>query len=68
MPTRRTRKIAKESEDQPWLTVADVAGRFQVTERTVRNWIRSGLLVAKKLGGVVRIHPDEVRRLAKPEK
>ena len=37
--------------DDVWLTVKDVARRFQVTERTVRNWLRSGLLVASKLGG-----------------
>ena len=53
--------------DDVWLTVKDVALRFQVTERTVRNWLRSGLLVASKLGGRVRVDPVEVRRFSKPK-
>ena len=53
---RRYDMVAK-NEDQPWLTIKDIARRFQVTERTVRNWLRSGLLVASKLGGRIRFDP-----------
>ena len=51
--------------DDVWLTVKDVAHLFQVTDRTVRNWLRAGLLVGSKLGGRVRIDPAEVRRFSK---
>lgn len=54
--------------EEVWLTVKDVARRFQVTERTVRNWLDAGLLVGSKLGGRVRIDPDEVRRFSKSTK
>ena len=53
--------------DDVWLTVKDVARLFQVTDRTVRNWLRAGLLVGSKLGGRVRIDPAEVRRFSKPK-
>lgn len=36
---------------QTWLTVADVAKLLQVTEETVRRWIRAGELSALNLGG-----------------
>lgn len=39
------------STRQTWLTVADVARRLQVTEETVRRWIRAGDLSALNLGG-----------------
>jgi exodeoxyribonuclease V alpha subunit len=51
--------------DDVWLTVKDVARLFQVTDRTVRNWLRTGLLLGSKLGGRVRIDPAEVRRFSK---
>lgn len=36
-------------------TTHDVAVRYGVTERTVRNWCRRGRLPAYKTGGVWRI-------------
>ena len=51
-----------KNEYEPWLTVKDYARLLQVTERTVRNWIKSGLLRHKRIGGRIRIHPDEVRK------
>jgi excisionase family DNA binding protein len=55
-----------------FLTVAEVAERLRVTERTVRNWISKGYLVAYRLDGVVRISSVdldrfiEVRRIKLP--
>lgn len=37
------------------LTPADVAEEFQVTERTVYEWLRSGELTGAKLGGMWRV-------------
>jgi excisionase family DNA binding protein len=44
------------------LSVTEVAERLGVTQRTVRNWIRKGDLVAYRLGGVVRISPVDLDR------
>jgi excisionase family DNA binding protein len=49
----------RNEDDRPWLTVADVARRSRVTERTVRSWISDRLLPASKHGTRVRIHPDD---------
>jgi excisionase family DNA binding protein len=34
-----------------WLTVEDVASRLQVSQETVRRWIRAGRLPVLELGG-----------------
>lgn len=34
-----------------WLSLHDVAQRTGVTPRTVRRWLRSGLLPGRQLGG-----------------
>lgn len=47
----------------PWLTVREVADQLQVTEETVRRWIRRGELGALELGGprtVYRIRTDDL--------
>lgn len=49
---------------RPFLTVAEVAARLGIDERTVRRWILSGRLPAVQLGGPrapVRIPSDELR-------
>ena len=38
------------------MTVAEVARKSRVTQRTVRNWIKHQLLKATKHGGRVLIH------------
>lgn len=40
-----------EPEGVEWLTVQQVAARFQVHEETVRRWIRDGELPVLDLGG-----------------
>jgi excisionase family DNA binding protein len=42
-------------DDQKFFTIAEVAECLHVSTRTVRRWIRSGDLVAHRVGGVVRI-------------
>ena len=41
--------------DERYYTVAEVAARYKVDKRTVRNWIRRGWLRAIKKGRVVRV-------------
>ena len=37
--------------DDKWFTVEQIAERLQVTEETVRRWLRSGELVGQSFGG-----------------
>jgi excisionase family DNA binding protein len=46
--------------DQSLLTVEQVAGEFQLTTQTIRNWIRSGALAAVKVGHVYRIKREDI--------
>ena len=45
----------------PWLSIRDVAARWQVCDRTVRRHIDSGLLPARKLGRLIRINEQDLR-------
>jgi excisionase family DNA binding protein len=47
----------------PLITIADAAAFFAVSKRTIFNWIKGGLLAAKKIGGVVRIRRADVEKL-----
>jgi excisionase family DNA binding protein len=38
-------------ERERWLTVAEIAERLQVSEVTVRRWLREGALAGRQLGG-----------------
>lgn len=42
------------------LSVAEVASRLGVHERTIRRLIQSGRLPAKRIGRVLRIDPDHL--------
>lgn len=51
--------------DSNWLTVTDVAEFLQVTEETVRRWIRRSELPALNLGGPragYRVYPSDLER------
>ena len=37
--------------DERWFTVEQIAERLQVTEQTVRRWLRSGALVGRNFSG-----------------
>jgi len=50
--------------DKPLMTVAEVAERFRVDQRTVRTWISDGRMACVRLpSGRIRIHYTEVQRL-----
>ena len=47
--------------DEPQLlTVEQVASEFQLTSQTIRNWIKSGVLSAVKIGHVYRLRREDV--------
>lgn len=43
--------MSEEVREETWLTVEQVAQHLQVTEETVRRWIRRGDLYALNVGG-----------------
>lgn len=50
-----------------FLTIAEVADMFAVTQRTVRNWITEGKITAYRLGGrLIRIDPRSIDLLYEP--
>lgn len=49
--------------DEKLLSVSEVADEFQVTDQTIRNWIRSGALKAIKIGRDHRIRREDVDEL-----
>jgi excisionase family DNA binding protein len=42
-------------------TILAVAESLDVSDRTVRRWIRKKMLIAYKIGGIVRIAEDDLR-------
>ena len=54
-------KVVKSDIPSPWLSIRDVATRWQVCDRTVRRHIDSGLLPARKLGRLIRINEQDLR-------
>jgi excisionase family DNA binding protein len=51
----------RQTDDDLW-DVADVARYLKVSEATVRNRIRDGEMPFRRVGGLIRFVPDEVRR------
>jgi excisionase family DNA binding protein len=51
----------RQTDDDLW-DVADVARYLKVSEATVRNLIRDGEMPFRRVGGLIRFVPDEVRR------
>ena len=49
---------------QTMWTVGEVADYLQVTERTVREWIKLKRLEAVKIGSQWRVHRKEVDRIS----
>lgn len=49
------------------LTVADLAAKLKVNKVTVRRWIKSGTLAAKKVGKEYRIPAAAVIKLVTPK-
>jgi excisionase family DNA binding protein len=48
-----------------WLTVEQIAIIIRISPSTVRRRIKDGTIRSVKLGRLVRIHPDEIGRLAR---
>ena len=46
--------MAEWSDDERWFSVADVAGRHKISERTLRAAIASGALRVVRLAGLRR--------------
>jgi excisionase family DNA binding protein len=46
--------------DEEIITVEQLAGELQLTPQTIRNWIRTGILPAVKVGHVFRIKRSDV--------
>ncbi len=49
--------------EDPFLTVAEVAELLKINQQTVRNWIDAGSLPAVKLGRRVRIKRADLDRI-----
>jgi excisionase family DNA binding protein len=52
-----------ESEEESFLTVAEVAGMLKLNQQTVRNWIDQGSLPALRVGRRVRIKRSDFERV-----
>jgi excisionase family DNA binding protein len=52
----------------PWCSVRQVANSFDVSELTVRRWIASGALAARKSGRVWKIDRHELIGLIDPDR
>lgn len=48
------------ADDEKLLSASEVAKEFQVTDQTIRNWIKSGALKAIKIGRDHRIRREDV--------
>jgi excisionase family DNA binding protein len=51
---------ATRYQPQPLLSVADIADRLKLSEKTVRRWIERGDLPAHHLGRAVRVSEDDL--------
>jgi excisionase family DNA binding protein len=47
--------------DRPLLTVREAAARLRVSEKTVRRLIGAEILPALRIGGSIRVDPDELQ-------
>jgi excisionase family DNA binding protein len=50
-PENPTVSIDVRESDPPWMTTADVAALYRVSERTVRQWCEKGYLQAQRVPG-----------------
>lgn len=50
------------ADGEPWFTPETLASHLQVSERTVRNWVRQGRLPSYKIGRSRRFDPADVER------
>lgn len=51
-----------------WLSVTEFAARAGVSTKTVRRWIKAGLITAVRIGPkLIRINPNDLTRLSNAE-
>jgi excisionase family DNA binding protein len=55
--------VASTGDEDPFLTVAEVAALLKLNQQTVRNWIDQGSLPAVRVGRRVRILRSDFERL-----
>jgi len=53
----------KETENEKWVNIEDVAKHLSVTPDTVRTWVRSGKLPANKVGKRYKFRLSEIDKL-----
>jgi excisionase family DNA binding protein len=57
---RTDKKVLEKFAEPHYVTVAQVASRWQVSERFVRNLVQEGALQGIKIGRTIRIIPESV--------
>ncbi len=57
------RNAVAEITEPQFLTVKDLAKRFDKNDFTVRSWIDNGWLKSRRFGGRIRVHSDEANRM-----
>ena len=60
-PIVKNRDQNEKTDKTEWLTVEDVAIHFQTTSKTVRKWLYERRLRYYKVGGLVRIHRNDLK-------
>jgi excisionase family DNA binding protein len=58
-PLPRPAVLRERDLREPLLTIPDIARLCGVSDKTVRRWIGDGRLVARKLSGQWRVHPQD---------
>lgn len=43
-------------------TIAEISDKLKVSDRTVRNWIDRGILIAYKLGNSYRVSDEDFKK------
>lgn len=61
-------ELALPQEDQPLLSVEQVARRMNVTIFTVRRWLKTGILTGYKVSGEWRVAPSDLEALLRKSK
>ncbi len=56
------------TELERFFTVDEVAARLQVSDQTIRRWVKSGKLAAFKPGKELRIRPRDLERFLEARK
>lgn len=45
--------------EQRMLTLVEIATRLGVSRRTVLRWVQEGALPAYRIGGIIRVRPED---------